>query len=451
MIKIHIDYGDVKGKIRKMHAVNNAPIYEGDDQSNGNFHSYKAARIPFARNHDASFCSDYVQSRNNDVLYIFRNFDADENDPDSYDFYYTDRYIKTLEEAGTKIFYRLGHAIEHEPKKLGTLPPKDFLKWAKICEHIIRHYTEGWADGFHYDIPYWEIWNEPDLDADDAKNKRTWGGTKAQFFEMYEVVAKYLKEKFPHLKIGGPALAGDFGWADDFFAYMKERNVPIDFFSWHCYNDKPIRVVQGEEKVRAVLKKYGYENVESICNEWNYNCGWAYEDFHNSVRRMHNIVGGAYAATVMNISQASTTDMLMYYDARPKTVFNGMFDFYLFDLLPAYFAVYHWADLYELGEECRCEVSGNSEAEDAILSGVRATAAKDGNGRFGLYISSYTKEAKDEKTRLVSLKLDGVKNGVATLYRTDKKHEKDETKKIRIVGGRAVFFIPAGAVYYLSI
>ena len=48
-----------------------------------------------------------------------------------------------IEAAGTKVFYRLSHRIEHEVKKYGTLPPKDFKKWAVICEHIIRHYTEG--------------------------------------------------------------------------------------------------------------------------------------------------------------------------------------------------------------------------------------------------------------------------------------------------------------------
>ena len=40
------------------------------------------------------------------------------------------------------------------------------------------HHNEGWADGFNYGIEYWEIWNEPDFDKDDASNKRTWGGTK---------------------------------------------------------------------------------------------------------------------------------------------------------------------------------------------------------------------------------------------------------------------------------
>ena len=61
----------------------------------------------------------------------------------------------------------------------------------------IRDSNYGWADGFKLNMPYWEIWNEPDLDPDDSQNKRTWGGTKAQFFELYETAAKHLKSCFP--------------------------------------------------------------------------------------------------------------------------------------------------------------------------------------------------------------------------------------------------------------
>ena len=73
----------------------------------------------------------------------------------------------------------------------------------------------------HRDMQYWEIWNEPDLDNDTATNKRTWGGTKAQFFEFYHVSANHLKQCFPHLKIGGPAIAGRLDWAEDFLAQLK--------------------------------------------------------------------------------------------------------------------------------------------------------------------------------------------------------------------------------------
>ena len=50
--------------------------------------------------------------------------------------------------VGTKVFYRLGASIEHK-KKFGTFPPADFKKWAEICEHIIHHYTQGWANEFY--------------------------------------------------------------------------------------------------------------------------------------------------------------------------------------------------------------------------------------------------------------------------------------------------------------
>ena len=82
------------------------------------------------------------------------------------------------------------------------LAARDSLAWAKICEGVIRHYTEGWADGFDYPIRYWEIWNEPDNVPDPMENPM-WRGSAEQFFELYATASTYLKEKFPHLKIGG--------------------------------------------------------------------------------------------------------------------------------------------------------------------------------------------------------------------------------------------------------
>jgi len=83
----------------------------------------------------------------------------------------TDESIEVCLDAGTKTFFRLGQTIEHQIKKHHTLPPKDYKKWAVIAEHIIRHCTEGWAEGHNYDMPYWEIWNEPDLNETE-ENKR---------------------------------------------------------------------------------------------------------------------------------------------------------------------------------------------------------------------------------------------------------------------------------------
>ena len=230
MNNVKVDFSDITGKIKCINAVNNGPA-GSRLQTTGNFQSYKELEIPYARLHDASFyAGNYGGEFSVDVHRVFPNFDADENDPDSYVFAPTDSYLLDIESVNTKIFYRLGASIEHGYKK-GTYPPKDFLKWARICEHIIRHYTEGWADGFTHDIEYWEIWNEPDLQQDN--NSPTWSGTKEQFFDFYEIAANHLKAQFPHLKIGGPAAVGTRQYMVEFVNEMKKRNVHLDFFSWH--------------------------------------------------------------------------------------------------------------------------------------------------------------------------------------------------------------------------
>ena len=199
MIKVEFD--KKIGKVKPMHAVNNGPDYRmGADETYSNINLFRAAGIPYVRNHDASYYATYGGEHTVDVHAIFPDFSKDPYDEASYDFPITDEYTKSIVYGGSKVFYRLGSKIEHNIKKYGTLPPKDFNKWAVICEHIIRHYTEGWANGFNFDIEYWEIWNEPDLDPDDSNNKRTWGGTAAQFYELYKITAKHLKEKISAFK-----------------------------------------------------------------------------------------------------------------------------------------------------------------------------------------------------------------------------------------------------------
>ena len=147
---IKYDLSENRGKFRIMHAVNNGPVHKrhANDQKRSNLDSFKAARIPYARNHDAAFNAGYGGEHTVDISAIFPNFDADPYDPASYDFACTDEYIAITLEAGTETFYRLGQKIEHYIKKFNVYPPKDFKKWAVICEHIIRHYNYGWADDF---------------------------------------------------------------------------------------------------------------------------------------------------------------------------------------------------------------------------------------------------------------------------------------------------------------
>ncbi len=338
MSTIKVNFNKEIDKIRIMHAVNNGPVVAGGDQTRGNQDAYKAARIPYARTHDASFYAGYGGNHTVDVNFIFPDFDADVNDPNSYDFACTDLYMKQIITYGSKPFFRLGSKIEHEIKKYNTFPPANFKKWAEICEHIIAHYTEGWADGFYYDIEYWEIWNEPDLDAHEENNKRCWQGTFEEFVDFFSTSAKHLKNRFPNLKIGGPASCGDEEWSEAFLKEIKKKDTPLDFFSYHWYWTQPYDMTDKCTRVRKMLDRCGYKGTETNLNEWNYVRGWS-DEFVYSIKQIIGMKGAAFTSACMSACQnCRDVDMIMYYDARPGT-FNGLFDFYTMEPLKGYLAV----------------------------------------------------------------------------------------------------------------
>ena len=410
MSNITVDFSKTLGRVKPMHAVNNGPVYKfAEDQRITNLYAYRDAGIPYARNHDASFYATYGGEHTVDVNFIFPDFDADPYDPDSYDFCLTDEYLKVIEFAGTKVFYRLGSKIEHTKKKYNTLPPKDFKKWAVICEHIIRHYNYGWADGFNMGIEYWEIWNEPDLDSDDSEHKRCWGGTKAQFFELYDVAAKHLKSCFPELKIGGPALAHNMQWAEDF---LKQLEAPLDFFSWHIYTQDPKNILARTQEVRKMLDRYGFEKTESILNEWNYVRGWNDDDWIYSLKSEKGLKGASFTAGTMCIEQYSSLDMLMYYDARPCGM-NGLFctDF-VNECLKGYYPFKMFNELYKLKNCVQVECDSDE---------IYACAAKD-EKRAAVMLTHFSDDDSTQPKE-VEIKLSNLSAAKAEIFLLDEEND----------------------------
>jgi len=374
-----VDFSTRCGKIKPMHATNNGPSahslakYKAGEVHpySSNIDEFKKSGIPYARTHDSAFFFGYGMEHSVDVYYIFPNFDADPYDPENYDFVCTDTYLEACAMAGVEVFYRLGHRIEHEVRKYGTVAPKDPYKWAVICEHIIRHYTEGWANGYNYKIEYWEIWNEPDAHWNDGLPSPTWTGTPEQFFELYHVTATHLKKCFPHLKIGGPSIAGFFDWVELFLSQLK---APLDFLSYHCYPHNIRDIVSLNRRMRVMLDKYGFTDTECILNEWNYVLGWSGDKMVYSNEQRCKIKGAAFTLAVMCASQYSEADMLMYYDARPSQSWNGIFDHEVMGKpLKGYYPFPMFDTLYKLGE-C-VSVTGNNDDEGYICAAKREDEA----------------------------------------------------------------------------
>lgn len=395
--QITVDGGTDVGPIKLMHAGNNGPVIAGDDQTHGNSHWYAFAEIPYARTHDGSFYSCYGSGNALDIYKIFPDFDKNVKKESSYDFVNTDWIFKAMLSCGTKPFFRMGQKIEHDPIKYGIYPPKNYKKWAQICEHIIMHYNYGWADGHQMGIEYWEIWNEADLDLDTWNtNPRCWGGTKEQFFEFYEVVAKYLKARFPELKIGGPALAWRLDWGEEFLAYMSAHNVPIDFFSWHRYGTDAEGMAEMAVAIHDLLVKYGYGDAESILDEWNYVKGWS-DEFDYSLNVFPTDKGAAFNAAVMQLCQDAPVDMLMYYDMAPESLFNGIWDLRTWKPTHAYYPFYAWSRLVRYGTQVK---SGCTEPD------VHVTAARDAAGHLRVFVSRYNTSDNVTAPKTYTIQLD---------------------------------------------
>ena len=269
-LALTVDFSNTNGAIRRLHGINGGPLnYRGVVDLSDH---YQTLGIPLARLHDIPWAySDVV-----DISMLFPDFRDDAGDPASYRFAATDDFISSLVTLGIPILYRLGESIEHTVRKYRVNPPEDFAKWAEICCGVIRHYNEGWAGGFHHNIRYWEILNEPDL----AVNRDTWAGTDAQSLELYTITAKTIKQRWPNLKVGGPGLRSAGKIVDGRFQpskylllllrHCRDLQVPLDFLSWHRYTNDPAEYALYSREVRRLLDEHGFTATESHLNEWNY-------------------------------------------------------------------------------------------------------------------------------------------------------------------------------------
>lgn len=441
METIKIDFSKNVGKIKPMHAVNNGPIYsDGVEQVRENFTTYKAAKIPYARTHDASFCAEYGGEHCVDIHAIFPDFTKNPYDPTSYDFDLTDDYLNTIAKAGTKVFYRLGSKIEHWRKKYGTIVPADFNKWAIVCEHIIRHYNLGWANGFHMDIEYWEIWNEPDGKKPNG-DQPNWSGTPEQFYELYKTAARHLKKCFPNLKIGGPACSClNLTWIESFLEYINADGIktPLDFFSWHEYATDPKVLFDDVRIVRNFLGNANYTETEMHINEWNYIENWS-DLFVSSLINIINMHGAAFIAAYMSVGQKASMDMLMYYDARP-CAFNGLFDPVTLEPLKGYYPFMMFSDLYALGNE-----ADSSWQDDELY----VTASSD-NGKYAAMITHYSVNKEKTASKEITLDIKGENtDGEWTIRLLDKDNTMTESK-ITVKAGKADITLKPDTVIFIT-
>ncbi len=218
------------------------------------------------RTHDAPLVNNGQRIVDTHLMFPLMHLDA--KDPKNYVFEPTDHFLKLNFDVGMKCFYRLGTSIEHTGPKWGynTLNPKDHKQYAEAVAGIVRHYVKGWGDGYRWSdrIPYWEIYNEPDVDP-------CWRGTKEEFIDLFVTVLKRLKTEFPDIKVGGPAFGGlNLPYMRELLEACLKAGVKPDFLSWHYYGSNLRRFLAMPAKARALCDELGLKDCELVINEWHY-------------------------------------------------------------------------------------------------------------------------------------------------------------------------------------
>ena len=444
MSSVSVRFDVKQGCIKPVHGVGQPPLKGVNTDA---FHYLDDANIPYSRLHDVGgwFGGNLFV----DIPNIFRDFNADAYAEASYDFTFADLLINALIRHHCMPIFRLGVTIENfcRIRSYRINPPEDFQKWAAICEHIIRHYNEGWANGFFCGIEYWEIWNEPDNSPVPEENPM-WRGSAEQFLSLYKITAVHLRRCFgERIKIGGYGSCGFYwvnneqlvgaaamgkevidksdwqkriAWFNTFFErfieMVKRERLPLDFFSHHSYAAVE-DTLNMESYLEGRLDAYGLTNVEIHLNEWNPNARPA---------ERGTSAASANAAAFLIAMHATRIRLMCYYDARiGSSVYGGLFHPATGEPYCTYYVFQAFGRLYAMGTQTECTCTGD---------GLYAIAAK-GKGKRGVLIAN-TGADTVVKTNL---------SGAFTAWLIDEKHLMRE-----VALSPAEFTLPASTVVYLE-
>lgn len=428
------------GEMKPLHGINNGPKSGYSETEDGEAKwelnatiLYQQAGIPVVRTHDTEY--PYGQDHFIDIHCIFPDFSRDPDDPSAYNFLETDQYISAIIESGAQVLFRLGESIDHSGENLYINPPEDYEKWARICEHIIRHYNEGWADGFHYNIVYWEIWNEPD-------NSSMWTGTLEDYYELYCITASYLKEIYPDILIGGGAFSDcSSGQLVPFLQYIGsgEEKIPLDFLSWHLYSTEPSSYFYYGNEVRTILDENGYTETMNFLDEWNYVADW--NDLEGAWETISSSKGASFNAATLISMQNSAIGSAMYYDGQYvfADAWCGLYDAQAQEK-PGYYAFYYFNRLYCLGTQVHTE----GEAENIYLC---AASGKDGTAAL---LTNYSSGPDDRNPVTVRLTFSSSASGVS-ITRINDSHPGGKTTEKYILSNSVYLKIYPNDVIYVEL
>lgn len=327
-----------------------------------------------------------------DIHRIFPFFHLDENDERNYFFAQTDDYLSEIANGDTEYEYRLGETIDHSGYGRLIDPPDDVEKWARVCRNIIGHYKNGEMNGLKMNLTRVCVWEEPDVEHLFGNHPDV-----EKYAEMFCTVYKLLKKDFPDLRIGGPTIAWNMEFADEFMRLCKENGVTPDYMTRDVYRLTPDEVVDAVYENRNLLDKYAFTDSGVVISEfhlrpktWEWRGEDDYVDFYTSKSAAYSV------SSLTRLMDIDWFEVAYFYswaigvwgiaDMRTKD----------FTPLPVYYGLLFFQ---KLATECTERIKSEcSDVDVTVLSG------KTKEGKIRVLISCFDTEDKTIECRIADAK-----------------------------------------------
>jgi xylan 1,4-beta-xylosidase len=204
-----------------------------------------------------------------------------------YNFSYLDQIFDTMRAHRVRPFVEWGfmpEALASGDQKVfwwggNVTPPAQLSAWADLVTALTRHWIDRYGAEEVRQWPF-EVWNEPNLtqfwkDAD-----------QGAYFSLYEATVRAVKAVDPRIRVGGPAICGGSDhWIDAFLAFVRAKDLPLDFFTRHLYSGLTPRLRTPEflyqslsdpqvpvdelRQVRGRIDAAGFPDLELHITEFN--------------------------------------------------------------------------------------------------------------------------------------------------------------------------------------
>ena len=303
-----VHFAEEYGRIAPIHGVNNGPLvrnaWEIEDcqqiwYGSNYTEEYNEIQIPSSRTHGegpGDMNLIWIHADENGVP-VYEGYDP--LNLSNYDFTETDQRVQaTMATTHTSVYWRMGYSKAfpaYQDCSDWRSPPDNFTVFAQAAVQVLKHYRQGWNDGFYFDsFDVVEVWNEPYL-------SEWWNGTADEYYELYHAVNLAVTNEFGDEIDVVAAITlgdGDDGFSHRFMELAQQNNEPIDAVYAHLYRINPSQTTyfftHETESLGVFLAQYGYpENTPVYITEWNRNIpvyaqSYASQSYLTSVLTIYN-------------------------------------------------------------------------------------------------------------------------------------------------------------------